>query len=360
MTRAALLVFAVVIALEGAAGADEPADVDAVAVAKFDEGRRALDEKRYEDATLAFRASLARQSSPNTRLLLAKALLEEGKIGSAYVLFKAAAREAQDRATLTREPRYFVTRDLANKELVALEPRVPRLMIVVPSTRPSDFVVTVNGVVAEPSSWGIAIEQDPGPVVVEASGQRLRPYRHAVELREGELARVDVAGERVPTAQIAVDAPLRPAGLSLSLDGRPLAPELLATVVELDPGTHDVVVRAPGYEPFVWTRHLDDGESLHVEAALRPDPRLEKRGTPLWLLVATSSTALAVAGIGTGLLVSAKSSDDDERAKDPLLRSDTREASIQDRARLGTGALITAGCFAVASAVLFFTTHRSR
>src|SRR6185369_14288178 len=94
---------------------------------------------------LDFQASLAMLPSPNSRLYIARCLRALGKVGSAFVSYRLAMREATDRLNATGEKRYAATRDAATSEMAEIEAKVPRLTITIPSDVLPEFVVKVDG-----------------------------------------------------------------------------------------------------------------------------------------------------------------------------------------------------------------------
>lgn len=86
---------------------------DAAALKKFEDVRKAYDAGKFEEALLAFKASLELLASPNTRLYIARCYRALGKPASAYTTYRLASKAAQDRLNATGEKRYTATRDAA-------------------------------------------------------------------------------------------------------------------------------------------------------------------------------------------------------------------------------------------------------
>jgi hypothetical protein len=105
-------------------------------------------------------------------------------------------------------------------------------------------------------------------------------FRQAVAdaTTEGEALRL-----RIPRLAVHVTTPYGTApGLSVTLDGKPIPPELLDVERPLDPGSHEVMATAPGYEPILRSVDLAEADnvaleivlSLHLEpASPPPEPR---------------------------------------------------------------------------------------
>ncbi|MBN1607286.1 MAG: PEGA domain-containing protein [Polyangiaceae bacterium] len=118
-----------------------------------------------------------------------------------------------------------------------------------------------------------------GPTAPEA-------FRQAVAdaTTEGEALRL-----RIPRLAVHVTTPNGPPpGLGVTLDGKPVPPELLDVERPLDPGSHDVAASAPGYEPVVRRVEVDEADnvaleivlSLHLEPATPPSPEPQKTQAP--------------------------------------------------------------------------------
>lgn len=336
---------------------DPPIDAVAASIKRFDEGRAAFEARRFDDARRAFEASEQLQASPNSLLYIARCYRETGKLASAYVTFKRSAREAHDRLTTTLEKRYAATRDAANAEAAELEAKVPRLVIAVPGGLPHNFVVTVDGKLVPPASWGIAVETDPGPVTVEARAPRMVPFRSQFTLQEGENKRVDVLVARIPTAMLSLTLASRPGGMTIDLDGSPVDPRDATDVRELDVGPHVITVRAPNHRPFRWAKSLADQERASVHVRLVPEPlQRTQRGTAPWLFFAAAGSAAVAMGIGAGFAVSANAENAKEEEKSPLVRDPSTRDGIRARSTIANGLFISGAVLGASATVLFFTT----
>jgi hypothetical protein len=75
---------------------------------------------------------------------------------------------------------------------------------------------------------------------------------------------------RIPSIRIDVAAP--PAGLVVSIDGTTLPPAAATEPRKVNPGKHEVVVSAPGFEPSRATVNAREGETLPVPLTLLPRP----------------------------------------------------------------------------------------
>ncbi len=83
----------------------------------------------------------------------------------------------------------------------------------------------------------------------------------AARLFATEAARVGSLELRLPTT---------PAEMAVRIDGRPIEVTARPLLVELDPGTHTVVITAPGHATFTWDGRTTEGGRESVEVALVP------------------------------------------------------------------------------------------
>ncbi|MDB4997166.1 MAG: hypothetical protein JWM74_4598 [Myxococcaceae bacterium] len=336
--------------------ADDTAQA-AASLQKFDEGRKAFDAGRFEEALAAFTASNKLQPSPNSLLYIGRSYRGLGKLGSAYVSFKLSARTAQERLTVTLEKRFAATRDVANTEAAELEPRVPRLTLAVPGGTPEDFVLKQNGRDVPAATWGTAIETDPGPIVIEATGKRLKPFKETFDLKEGEQRRLDVKVARLPTAVLALHFTSRPGGMAVTLDGTSIDPTAFDAPREVDTGAHKLVVRAPGYVPMVWDKTLSDGQREEVAVDLKAEEqKVAPSGTPKWMFFAAAGGAVLTLGAGTFVAVHANGRASDENAKLPYARDPEVASSVKSEATIANVLFIAGGVLGAGAAVLAFTT----
>jgi len=351
---------AIAIASPSAAYAAGSDDALAAGLQKFDDGRKAFEAGQFEQALTSFKSSLQLLPSPNTRLYIGRCYRALGKVASAYTSLKLAAREAQDRQAASGEKRYGATRDTANQEAGDLEAKVPRLVVAVPANPPQGFVVKVDGSELPPGAWGVATETDPGTIDVEATGPRLVPFKKTITLAEGAQQRVDIPMTRVPTATLAVKLKNLPSGLAITLDGQPIEVAGVDAARELDVGDHALVVSAPGYVAFKWTKALADADKEVVEVTLAPDPLARgggSSGTPKWLFFTAAGVSLAAVGAGTGVGLYATSQQNKQLALNPIDRDPSVKSSIQSQATIADVLFIGGGVVGIGAVVLLFTTQ---
>jgi len=165
----------------------------AAAEALFDQGRAALAQGDFDTACGRFRESDRLDPALGTRFNLADCEEKRGRLATAWSLFRgvvAQLAEGDDRLPV------------AQRRLAALEPRVPRLtMVLAPSAPRTTRVKDGDSEFAE-GSFGVALPLDPGPhrLLVSAPGYSARAI--LVALAPGETAEVVVSpGSLVAVAE---------------------------------------------------------------------------------------------------------------------------------------------------------------
>lgn len=148
-------------------------------------------------------------------------------------------------------------------------------------------------------------------------------YKEAAALakQRGESARADVAeefaGKLEPRlSRITIDVAGAVSSLEILRNGEPVLPATWGVGVPVDPGTHDIVARAPGY--LEWrTRVVLVGDARHQKVQVPALRRIGRDGPrPLLIagiaLASIGAAGLIVGGIFGGLAAGDKSSADDD------------------------------------------------
>lgn len=152
----------------------------------FRDGRRAVIMGNYVSACPMFEESYRLDPAPGTLLNLADCEEKRGQLARAWEHF----RQLHDQLPASDDRRAE-----AGLRAEAIEPRIPRLRIVVADARAT---VSRDGVTLGPASLGISLPVDPGQhvIVVTARGHHERSYE--VSLAETEDKELDVTtGEPV-------------------------------------------------------------------------------------------------------------------------------------------------------------------
>jgi hypothetical protein len=157
----------------------------AAALALFQEGRQLLDSGDYPKACAKLAESHRLDPGGGTLLNLALCHERQGRLATAWAEFQDALRMAR----LDRRSDRLA---FAETHLADLEPRVPRVEIVVEVRDRSGLRLALNGVAIREAAWGSMIPVDPGKVLVEARAPGKRPWRTERAVAEGDLVTISV------------------------------------------------------------------------------------------------------------------------------------------------------------------------
>jgi hypothetical protein len=183
----------------GALLADDGGANQAAAQALFDEAKQLLARGNTSEACPKFEESQRLDPASGTLINLGDCYEREGKLARAWSTFLQAASSARSAGRAEREQ---VARDRA----VALERRLPKIVIQVPAGDTSDLEIQRDGVPVGKAQWGTPIPVDFGTHVVAASVAGRNTWQATVTVRtDGETVPIVV-----PTATAAV-APRSPA-----------------------------------------------------------------------------------------------------------------------------------------------------
>lgn len=170
---------AIAIASADAHAAPEPNETsNTAAEALFQEGRKLVESKRYNEACPKFLASHKLAPAHGTLLNLADCYEKNGQIASAWARFHEAIVLAQK---LNRPDREKTARDRADK----LEPRLIKLTIV---AKDHDAEVKLDGNELDSAVLGTPVPVDPGKHTIDASAKGKKPYSTTVEVSEKNKA----------------------------------------------------------------------------------------------------------------------------------------------------------------------------
>jgi hypothetical protein len=169
-----------------------PAEGDR-AQALFEEGVALLERGAFDEACPKLEESQRLDPAGGTALDLAYCFERAGRVASAYRAYVEALRLA---VADKRDDR----RQAAQDKLARLEPRLPRVRVVLgPTARVAGIDVRLDGTPFRDGEVGLVHFVDPGPHRVTASAPGRPPFE-----------RTFYGAEFAPTTEIAVDADLRP------------------------------------------------------------------------------------------------------------------------------------------------------
>ncbi len=170
---AALVTYAPSRALAQTTAADR-----ALATELFQQGRALMGSKSYEEACPKLEESMRLDPGGGTLLNLAICHDELGKTATAFSEYAEAIAIAQRDGRPDREK-------LAQDRTKALEPRLMRVIIVVPeASEVEGLVVARNDAPVARVAWGVPMPLDPGTYTIRASAPSKVDWTSSVELRE--------------------------------------------------------------------------------------------------------------------------------------------------------------------------------
>jgi serine/threonine-protein kinase len=194
------------------------AEDKAMAQTLFDHARALVHDRKFAEACPKLAQSLRLDPGTGTRLWLADCYENNGQTASAWVHFKEAAAAA----ALEKDARASVAR----RRAASLEPRLTKLVIVVPPEAEIEGLeLKRDGVVVDPVELGIASPVDPGAHRLSATAAGREPWRTTIELpaqattitvRVPPLAALEApaaVSEVAPAATVAGDV-VAPGGLA--------------------------------------------------------------------------------------------------------------------------------------------------
>ncbi len=200
--RPLVIALGLAIARASASVSAQSASEVGAARALFEQGVAAAREARWEDALAAFERSYAIAPRASTRLNLAGAQVQLGRLVAAAESYRATIADAGSGARDRR------IRDQATEALAALEPRLAHVTIEIAALRDGDVVRVDHEEVAS-AILGVATPMNPGAHEIEVERAGAIVGRRHVELAEGERATVAVALamsadtlERAPVADV--------------------------------------------------------------------------------------------------------------------------------------------------------------
>ena len=188
------------------AGAQDAAQRDA-ARALATEGLRALQEGRLEEAVDRLNRAYEIYKVPTVAYLSAQALERSGNQVAALERYRAATRldDPEGVGSAQRSTQAKARSDAA-AAAEALEPRVPRLTIVVAGEDPSGVEVTIDGVEVPAALIGVEQLANPGTRVIVGRSSHAEVVER-VELAEGAHESVALRFEAKPVRKRAVRGP---------------------------------------------------------------------------------------------------------------------------------------------------------
>jgi hypothetical protein len=214
------------------------------------------------------------------RLELARCHRGEGRMASAwrqYVQVENLARMAGQKDRIAE----------ATKNATELARIVGKLQLDVPPEVASiaGLTITLDGQVQEPSSWGIPVPLDAMEHEIVATAPGLETWTKRVRINDNVKGDADsapvvvkIGNPAVPRTSLRIEVPLevvRIPKVSIKLDGVGVDLSEWSDGSLIKPGSHELNVSAPGYEPWTNPILVQNGEQAVITI-----PKLEKTPSP--------------------------------------------------------------------------------
>jgi hypothetical protein len=213
-----LLAALVVLALPGAASADDGEAPDPAAAALFKSGREAIDRGDWEGGCAKLAQSLARYPNASTQLNLARCAEHDGKTATAWAMYQRALGLVRE---VAGEKRREELRAIAVEGASRLEPLLPMLEVVVRTAGGEALPLHVQVVESGrdlPRDQAVPLDPGPHEVVVTAEGYAIE--RRSVTLAQGKLERLEIE-----LRSVAISSPPPPKSATPQRSPSPHRPE---------------------------------------------------------------------------------------------------------------------------------------
>jgi hypothetical protein len=265
-----------------------PTDAERKAIALYQEGVELARQQRWKEAENRFERVVAIRAAPPALFALGRAEIENGKFATAKTTLIRAAR--------TGEAAYAEISQQARDALQALESRIPRLELEVPSDV-KGVTVTVDGIWIGAVSM---VELDccvPHDVVVSAP--KRRPFATIVTMNEGERRRLRpiLVTQEDPTPARA-PAPLPPPPPVRAKSSREIVGPLILGGLGLTAGIVGLVVRAVGQSDYDTARDNCSGDPMgcHLQTDVDAGNEARSRVIAGTITASVGLSAVVVAG----------------------------------------------------------------
>lgn len=258
---------------------------------RFRSGSKLFDAGKYSEAITAFRASHDVVASPNSSLMVARCLLELGRVLDAYAEFRVALTEAETAAQ--HDKKYAATAEAVRSELAEAEQRLGRVQVRLRNAPPGTEV-TVGTVAVNAEELAAPTVVAPGEITVQATAPDGTKASKSVTVSEGDSVTVELGFE--PASASPSPEPDAEVRAATSEDGFPL--RTLAYVA----GGVGVV----GFASFAVFGSMSNSKYSELRDACENDLCLPERRDDVddgkrFQTFANIGLAVGVIGVGTGV-----------------------------------------------------------
>jgi hypothetical protein len=150
------------------------------------------------------------------------------------------------------------------------------------------------------------------------------------DARKAAAEKIEQLDKRIPSLVLRINGAPREALLA-TVDGTRIPMAELSSPRKLDPGPHEVVIKAPGYPTVRRTVTLKDGEAAPVEVPVTlvsetvvgPAGTSGEMGWRRWAILGTGGVAVMGLGVGVGLHVAANAKLEEAKSQGDAMQKDT-------------------------------------
>ena len=181
----ATIAVALLCATAGVDRALAQSDAEAGAQQLFNQARKLMKQKKYEQACDKFEASENLDPAPGTTVNLAVCYEKIGRLATAWSRFRKAA-DLDKRAGNRKRAKFSL------KQAAKLEKRLPSLIINVADKDLPEFEVMRNGEVVDDNLYGVSVYVDPGDHSIIARADGYKQYSQDFTAEEGKGVEIDI------------------------------------------------------------------------------------------------------------------------------------------------------------------------
>jgi hypothetical protein len=279
----------------------------------FQRGLTALDQGRFDDAIRAFEQSYQRHASPVVQYNLGLALRGVGRIREAVAALEGYLRRPSEGATPEELATVAREVDRLRDTLGTLEldvlPRATRVVLDAGEVLPTRGTFRV----------------DPGSHTIAASLEGYRTETRVITVARGRSEPLALALE--PTdgaAHLQVEPDV--AAAVVLIDDREIGRGMTDTA--LSPGPHTVLVRAQGFRDERRSVTLSQHGSVRLSIAMHREGPVAP-----WLIGASVGSAIALAGILTGVAIASSNAQPRVYSPSPSASAGWLGNTLEDRLR---------------------------
>jgi tetratricopeptide (TPR) repeat protein len=299
-------------------------------------GDRLYEAGEYEQAIGAFRASHDIVASPNSSLMIARALREIGRLREAHAAFAAALGEA-DAAAARSPKKYGRTLKAIQKEFDELNGVLGLLKVELVGA-PSGTQVAIDGEVIAEASLKNSIIVAPGTLEVTATDPSGKTLAEQVTVSAGGEASVRLQFAEEATAKSQREEPIEIDPFAKDREApRDVAPQKgsssLKTWGFVAGGVGVAGLATFGVFGMLSSSRFSDLEESCIDDHCPPDRSSDIDQGQMFQTIANIGLAVGVVGVGTGitLLLLSPSSSENAQATSPRVRIGVGSVDIQGR-----------------------------